>query len=235
MKIEQEIDLPAPIDRVWAFFDDVPRVASCMPGATLSEIVDDTTFDGNVALKIGPIAVNYQGRLLIEGKDDASHTIHLKANGKDRKGAGSANAKIVATLTELDAALTRLAVDSDVQLTGRIASLGRGVQDVAGKLFVEFGDRMSADITAEQAAANASAAQASAGEVQLAQDASAPAETSHVADASSGAESGTRRPVAEPSKKVVARTNEPIKVGSLLWSILRDKIALLFRRLRGRR
>jgi carbon monoxide dehydrogenase subunit G len=235
VKIEQEIDLPAPIDRVWAFFDDVPRVASCMPGATLSEIVDDTTFDGNVALKIGPIAVNYQGRLLIEGKDDASHTIHLKANGKDRKGAGSANAKIVATLTELDPASTRLAVDSDVQLTGRIASLGRGVQDVAGKLFVEFGERMSADITAEQAAAHEPATQAPAEEMPPAHDASAAATTSGAAAASAGADSGADKPAARTSTAPVARTNEPIKVGSLLWSILRDKIASLFRRLRGRR
>lgn len=235
MKIEQEIDLPAPVDRVWAFFDDVPRVASCMPGATLSEIVDETTFDGNVALKIGPIAVNYQGRLLIEDKDDTSHTIHLKANGKDRKGAGSANAKIVATLTELGPASTRLVVDSDVQLTGRIASLGRGVQDVAGKLFVEFGDRMSADITAEQAVAHEPASQAPAGEIPPAQDKLSPAETAGAVAAPSAVEPGMRKSGGEPSTKLVARTNEPIKVGSLLWSILRDKIALLFRRLRGRR
>lgn len=220
MKIEQQIDLSAPIDRVWAFFDDVPRVASCMPGATLSEIVDATTFDGNVALKIGPIAVNYQGRLLIEEKDDASRTIHLKANGKDRKGAGSANARIVATLTELGPGSTRLAVDSDVQLTGRIASLGRGVQDVAGKLFAEFGNQMSAEISADEAAVQEPA----------------PATPVGFADA------GQHADIAQPADAATVRTAppvpriaEPIKVGALLWSILKDKLARLFRRRGARR
>lgn len=210
MKIDQEIELPAPIDRVWAFFDDVPRVASCMPGATLSEIVDAKTFDGNVAIKVGPIGVNYQGRLLIEEKDDALHTIRLKANGKDRKGAGSASAQIVATLTELDPSRTKLAVDSDVQLSGRMASLGRGVQDVAGKLFTEFGKRMSTEISVSEPVASSQAASAS------------------------RTTSSTEQPAAPATAPQAAPlpAGEPIKVGALLWSILKDKLARLFRRRR---
>lgn len=61
MKVEQAIDVPAPIEWVWSFFDDVPRVESCMPGATLTAIVDETTFDGDVAIKTGPVGVKYQG------------------------------------------------------------------------------------------------------------------------------------------------------------------------------
>lgn len=223
MKIAQEIDVLAPIERVWAFFDDVPRVASCMPGAMLSEIVDDKTFDGNVAIKVGPVAVNYQGRLLIEDRDEGAHIVHLKANGKDRKGAGTASAKIVATLTELAADRTKLVVDSDVQLSGRIASLGRGVQDVAGKLFTEFGNRMSAEIASDEAAAQAA--------VHATRPDEPAAAGQPMSDVAAVPVTQVQTAPATPSP----RPAEPIKVGALLWSILKDKLAMFFRRWRPRR
>lgn len=226
MKIAQEIEVPAPIERVWAFFDDVPRVASCMPGATLSKIVDEKTFDGNVAIKVGPVAVNYQGRLLIEERDDGAHIVHLKANGKDRKGAGTASAKIVATLTELAPNRTKLAVDSDVQLSGRIASLGRGVQDVAGKLFTEFGNRMSAEIASGEAAAHAAA---------LATESVEPAPGLQPVSPLSGVAAAPAAPTRTAPPPLPPRSAEPIKVGALLWSILKDKFFRLFRRRSARR
>jgi hypothetical protein len=101
-----------------------------------------------VSVKVGPILVNYLGRLVIEDRDLATRTVRMKADGKDKKGAGAASAKIQAVLVETDASHTRLTVSSDVQLSGRIATLGRGVQDVAGKIFAEFATRMSAEISA---------------------------------------------------------------------------------------
>jgi len=207
MKIEQQIDLHASVDRVWAFFDDVPRVASCMPGATLSEIVDTKTFEGNVALKVGPIGVNYQGRLVIEERDDSSRTIRLKADGRDRKGGGNANAHVVATLTETELGCTRLTVVSDVQLSGRMATLGRGVQDVAGKIFAQFGSRISEEIALDTAEVAQPAGSGATSEGAVASDAT--------------------------SRPTTAQGGEPIKVGPLLWSILRDKLANLIRRLVG--
>ncbi len=228
MKIEQEIQVTAAIGYVWAFFEDVPRVATCMPGAVLTEVVDPNTFDGMVAVKVGPIGVNYQGRLIIEERDLATHTVRMKAQGKDRKGAGSASAKIVATLIETAPGSTRLFVSSDVQLSGRIATLGRGVQDVAGKIFEDFGNRMSAEIGI--------------GPVIPAADELAPTGTTTTYDDLAG--SGLAHKISTPSRgsatpdralpAIPVPARAPIKAGALFWSICRDKFRQLLARRRNR-
>jgi carbon monoxide dehydrogenase subunit G len=259
MKIEQEIDIPAPIDEVWSFLEDVPRVATCLPGANLTDVVDDTTYDGTVSVKVGPILVNYLGRLVIEDRDLATRTVRMKADGKDKKGAGAANAKIQAVLIETDASHTRLTVSSDVQLSGRIATLGRGVQDVAGKIFAEFATRMSAEISATPSATPAPAAAADAPPATYdTEDASPPPDLPVTDGASGPGPSRQVEPASEPdeppppvvptatsdlpipqdpptphpvaAKPLETQANAPIKVGGMFWSILADKIRRLFRR-----
>jgi len=259
MKIEQEIDIPAPIDAVWSFLEDVPRVSTCLPGANLTDVVDDATYDGTVSVKVGPILVNYLGRLVIEDRDLATRTVRMKADGKDKKGAGAASAKIQAILIETDASHTRLMVSSDVQLSGRIATLGRGVQDVAGKIFAEFATRMSAEISATPSDAPAAEPEAAASPAaDNSDDASQPPDPP-VTDGDSGP--GPSRQVETPgesqetpppvvptatsdlpvpqeaptphpvaAKPLETQANAPIKVGGMFWSILADKLRRLFRR-----
>jgi carbon monoxide dehydrogenase subunit G len=150
VRIEQQVEIPAPIERVWAFLDDIPRVATCMPGATLTAELDERTYEGLVAVKIGPIAVNYQGTVVIERKDPEDHSVLMNASGKDRKGAGSAKALIEARLIAIDAGTTAISVSSDLKLTGRVAALGRGVRDVVAKVFAEFAQRISAELEADE-------------------------------------------------------------------------------------
>ena len=159
MKIENTVEVDAPLDRVWALVNDIPRVAPCMPGAALTGVLDDGTYEGTVAVKLGPLRMSYKGKVTVEDVDEANHSARLAASGKDTKGAGTARASVVTRLEAAGDTHTRLQVTSDVQLTGKVASFGRGgaINDVATRLFGQFADCLRATLEAESAAPAASA------------------------------------------------------------------------------
>ncbi|HSK36985.1 MAG TPA: SRPBCC family protein, partial [Actinomycetota bacterium] len=154
MRIENTVEVDAPLDRVWALVNDIPRVAPCMPGAALTGVHDDT-YEGTVAVKLGPLRMTYKGKVVIEGVDEASHSARLAASGRDTKGAGTARANVETRLEAVDPTRTRLHVTSDVQLTGKVASFGRGgaINDVATRLFGQFADCLRATLEGEGATA----------------------------------------------------------------------------------
>jgi carbon monoxide dehydrogenase subunit G len=155
MKIENTVEVDAPLDRVWALVNDIPRVAPCMPGAALTGVLDDTTYEGTVAVKLGPLRMSYKGKVTIDEVDEANHSARLTASGKDTKGAGTARASVETHLEPAGDTHTRLRVTSDVQLTGKVASFGRGgaINDVATRLFGQFADCLRATLEAESATA----------------------------------------------------------------------------------
>jgi carbon monoxide dehydrogenase subunit G len=165
MRIENVVEVDAPVDRVWALVNDIPRVAPCMPGAALTGVVDERTYEGTVAVKLGPLRMSYKGRVVVEEVDEAGRSARLAASGKDTKGAGTARATVETRLEPVGDTRTRLSVASDVQLTGRVASFGRGgaINDVATRLFGEFADCLRA--TLEGAGAPAAEAPAPAAPV----------------------------------------------------------------------
>ena len=139
MKIEQTVEVDAPLNRVWALVNDVPRVAPCMPGATLTSVVDERTYEGTVKVKLGPINLSYKGTVVLEEVDEAAHSAQMSANGRDVRGGGTAKARVDTRLEAISESRTRMSVVTDLHLTGRVASFGRGaVQDVSAKLFGEF-------------------------------------------------------------------------------------------------
>jgi uncharacterized protein len=153
LKIEQTVEVDAPLDRVWALVNDVPRVAPCMPGGALTKVVDERTYEGTVLVKLGPIRMNYKGTVVLESVDEANHSAVMSAKGRDVKGSGTASANVTTRLEADGDNHTRLHVSSDVQLTGKVASFGRGaVQDVAAKLFGQFADCLRETLDAETAA-----------------------------------------------------------------------------------
>jgi len=158
MRIENTVEVDAPLDRVWALVNDIPRVAPCMPGAALTGVHDDDTYEGTVAVKLGPLRMSYKGKVVVEGVDEANHSARLAATGKDVKGAGTAKASVETRLEAVGANHTRLLVTSDVQLTGKVASFGRGgaINDVATRLFGQFADCLRATLEAEAAPAGTS-------------------------------------------------------------------------------
>jgi uncharacterized protein len=156
MRIEQTVEVDAPLDRVWALVNDVPRVAPCMPGAALTKVVDERTYEGTVRVKLGPISMSYKGTVVLEEVDEATHSARLSASGKDVRGGGTARAKVDTGLEAVSEAKTRMSVVSDVQLTGRVASFGRGaISDVSAKLFGQFADCLRDTLEAETRAAGA--------------------------------------------------------------------------------
>src|SRR6266545_4566148 len=94
MKIEQTVEVDAPLEMVWALVNDVPRVAPCMPGAALTNVVDEHTYEGTVRVKLGPINMSYKGTAVLEDVDEASHSARIRASGKDVRGGGTARAGV---------------------------------------------------------------------------------------------------------------------------------------------
>jgi uncharacterized protein len=235
MKVQQKVDIPAPIDEVWTVLLDVPRVATCMPGAILTQVVDADTFDGTVSVRVGPIGVHYQGRLVVEQRDATNYSVRMRAAGTDRKGSGAAKAIIAASLAEPSPGWTRLQVDSTVDLRGRIATLGRGIQDVADKVLGEFADRLSNEMRTTAAAGRTAVSAAMAAPLAAGSASTQPAPALTVAGRDDGSvEALPEPPGTAPTAAAYSRT-PPIKVGALLWSILRDKLKQLFRRESGKR
>jgi len=154
MRIENTVEVDAPLDQVWALVNDIPRVAPCMPGAALTGVLDDKTYEGTVAVKLGPLRMSYKGKVVVEEVDEANHSARLAASGRDTKGAGTARASVTTRLEPAGDTHTRLQVTSDVQLTGKVASFGRGgaINDVATRLFGQFADCLRATLEGEPAA-----------------------------------------------------------------------------------
>jgi carbon monoxide dehydrogenase subunit G len=148
--------------------NDVPRIAPCMPGAQLTNVVDERTYEGTVRVKLGPINMSYKGKAVMDEMDESGHTAKLTASGKDVRGGGTARAGVVMQLERLSETTTRMAVTADVQLTGKVASFGRGaIQDVSAKLFGQFAQCLRETLEEEgrvAAAAPAAGGDASSGE-----------------------------------------------------------------------
>ena len=145
MKLENEFTVDAPVDEAWNVMLDLERVTPCLPGAALTEQEGDE-YKGKMTVRLGPVKQEYNGTVKIEDTDEESHRAVLKADGKDARGQGTASATITSTLNEENGS-TRVKVETDMQLTGRAAQFGRGVQqDVARKLLNEFAECLEKEI-----------------------------------------------------------------------------------------
>ena len=156
MDLTNEFRVSVPVERAWAVLTDVERIAPCMPGAQLQEVEGDE-YRGVVKVKVGPITAQYKGKATFQERDDAAHRAVLKAEGRDTRGAGNANAIITATLTP-DGDGTAVSVVTDLTVTGKVAQFGRGVlADVSAKLLGQFVDCLETTVLAEPAEASAPA------------------------------------------------------------------------------
>lgn len=137
MELSHRFSVPIPVDEAWAHFNDIATVAECFPGATVSSAEGDT-FSGSVKVKLGPIALLYNGSGTFVDKDEAAHRFVVDAKGKDKRGNGTAGAKVTLTMTGVDGG-TDVEVLTDLSVTGKPAQFGRGVmQDVSDKLLGQF-------------------------------------------------------------------------------------------------
>ncbi len=137
MDLQHRFTVPTSVEETWALFDDIGSVAECFPGAMVTS-VEGKTFQGSCKVKLGPIALVYNGSGTFVEKDEAAHRFVVDAKGKDKRGNGTAGAKV--TLSMAAAATgTDVEVLTDLSVTGKPAQFGRGVmQDVSDKLLGQF-------------------------------------------------------------------------------------------------
>lgn len=152
MKLENRFDVDAPLQDVWEYLLDVDNVVPCMPGAELTETLDERNHRGRVVVKVGPVSLAFAGKVTIAEIDDAHHRIVLNASGMEQKGRGAAQATVTSALEPTDGG-TSVHVVQDLRISGQAAQVSRGMmQDVSAKLTKEFADCLQANINARRAA-----------------------------------------------------------------------------------
>jgi carbon monoxide dehydrogenase subunit G len=138
MDLSHQFSVPTPVEETWAHFQDIASVAECFPGAQVTS-ADESSFSGSVKVRLGPIALVYGGSGTFVEKDDAAHRFVVDAKGKDKRGNGTAGAKVTLTMASSPSGGTDVEVLTDLAVTGKPAQFGRGVmQDVSDKLLGQF-------------------------------------------------------------------------------------------------
>ena len=137
MELSHRFTVPIGVEETWAHFNDIASVAECFPGAQVTE-ADEESFSGSVKVKLGPIALLYNGSGTFVEKDAEAHRFVVDAKGKDKRGNGTAGAKVTVSMAEAGGS-TDVSVETDLAITGKPAQFGRGVmQDVSDKLLGQF-------------------------------------------------------------------------------------------------
>src|SRR4051795_12717732 len=144
MRFENEFEVEAPLDQVWDTVLDVERVAPTVPGAQVLERSGDDAFKVAIKVKVGPMSMTYRGEVEITERDEAAHRAVMKARARESRGQGTADADVIMQLDGSDGR-TSATVTTDVQLSGKVATMGQGVlQDVSGRLVRTFAENLAA-------------------------------------------------------------------------------------------
>ena len=150
MLIDNEFRVAAPADRLWSHLLDVERIAPCLPGAELTEVVDDRNWRGRMKMKFGPVAMAFAGTVTMVDRNDDDHRVVLRANGTESKGKGAATAEVTSWL-EQESDETLVKMRADITLQGFVAQVSRGMlPDISAKLTQQFADCLRADMTAAE-------------------------------------------------------------------------------------
>lgn len=164
MLIKTDFEVAESVEKVWRYFDDIPAVAACLPGAEITEELGGNKYQGRVAVRMGPVKMRFGGIAHITERDETAKRIVVKASGAEEKGKGQAEMLLTATLVRSGSG-TRVAVTQDLQLSGAAAQYGRGmISDVTAVLMGEFSanmqDRMARAERGEAVGRDAAAAPA---------------------------------------------------------------------------
>jgi uncharacterized protein len=163
MLISNDFEVAQPVEAVWQFFGDIPQVASCLPGAQLTEELGENKYGGTVAVRMGPVKLQFAGTAEITERDEAGKRIVVHASGAEQRGRGQASMIVTAALTAAGRG-TKVAVTQDLQLAGAAAQYGRGmISDVTSVLMRDFSANMANRIAGTERGENVQAAAAPAG------------------------------------------------------------------------
>jgi carbon monoxide dehydrogenase subunit G len=214
MELTHQFTVPTGVDETWSHFEDIASVAECFPGAQVTS-ADGDSFTGTVKVKLGPIALVYNGTGTFVEKDEAAKRFVVDAKGKDKRGNGTAGAHVTVSMADAGGS-TDVSVHTDLAITGKPAQFGRGVmQDVSDKLLGQFVDCLEQRLgggEAEPAAEPVAAAAAPA-----ATPAAAPAD---VPPAAEQQPPSAPRPVPPPRPQQPAAPTEALDLGSAVLPVL---------------
>ena len=158
IKIEKTFQVQERLERVWKFLSDPLKVAKCVPGAQITETVDDRTFKGLIKVQVGPSITDYKGQLHIERLDEQSHEIEMVGKGQDVRGKGSASMKMTGKVRSLPERGSEVVTVSEVSVVGLLAQLGaRMINEVSNKMFEQFTVNLQRQLEKERLAESGSA------------------------------------------------------------------------------
>ena len=148
MEMSNDIEVNASASDVWAAFNDVERIAPCLPGAQLTEI-EGEEYRGVVKVKVGPVNAQYKGKATFVERDQDAMKVVILAEGRETRGQGNASATITATVEALGDDRTKVGVNTDLKITGKVAQIGRNlIPDVSAKIMDQFADNLEAMLSA---------------------------------------------------------------------------------------
>jgi len=147
LEITKTFTIDAPKKAVWEFLTDPYRVARCLPGAAITEKVDDQNYTGTITVKVGPVSASYRGKIRFEKLDPEAGTAEIVASGQDVKGKGGADMRMQSRLKEVAPGKTEVSATSQVNITGILAQMGaRMIQDVSDQMLQKFTEAMQAEL-----------------------------------------------------------------------------------------
>jgi carbon monoxide dehydrogenase subunit G len=159
VKLENTFEVAAPPERAWELLMDVPRVVPCMPGATLTETVDDSHWKTEMAVRLGPIGLTFDTDVAREEVDETGRRVLLAAKAREVRNRGRAQATIESRLSPRDGGGTRIDIATDLTLSGPAAQYGRGmIQDISSQLVTSFAECLEAQLAASPEEAEAAVA-----------------------------------------------------------------------------
>jgi len=148
MIVDQRVTIPAPVDRVWEFVMNVPAVSRCVPGVESVTEIDPTTYEGALRVKVGPISVRLEGRVLLAEQDALAHRARMDLNAADKRVNGAVNAKMTMTLESRADGQTDMAVHTDASIMGKLGEFGQAVmRKKAEQIMAEFARNLSNEVT----------------------------------------------------------------------------------------
>jgi len=145
IRIEKTFQVQQPVERVWSFLSDPRKVATCVPGAHLTEQVDEKTYQGSISVKVGPTVTDYKGEVQIVRLDAQNHEIEILGKGQDVRGRGSASMKMTGKLKALDDGHTEVTSISELNVVGILVQMGsRVISEVSNIMFGDFTKNLEA-------------------------------------------------------------------------------------------
>ena len=211
MEFDNSFEVPLPVGDAWKVLMDIRRIAPCMPGAELTDVVDDRTYKGKIGVRLGPVALTFAGTVKFEEIDDTNHKARVAAQGNDAKGRGAANATAAFHLEPAGRG-TKVLVHTNLTLSGAVAQYGRGVgiiQMTAAQIITQFANNLKAKLAQDGAAEPVAAAAAAA----------APAPTSPPAGASRAPQPGPA--AAQPAPPAAKPISGFALMANVMWAAIR--------------